>query len=399
MTPLPAVPMPLSLNDLRRACRDARGARERLEDAIAAFQGAEAAFGLSSGRAALWLALRVLHGLRPERDRVIVPGYTCPTVGRAVMAAGLRGLCADISPDTLNLDPAEVAALVDGRVLAVVAPHMFGAPCDVAALRTICDEHGVWLIEDLAQCVGGRWQGKLVGSFGDLGFLSMGRSKNLRGYAGGVLWVNRSELVAPMGAAFAELPAARGGCADRLRQAAITVLSAPRAWAVTKRLPGVRVGAEDQSFDPHPSQLADWQAGLGLISLERLDEYNERRRKLAERLRSELAEVTGLRCQAVSAEAEPTYVRFATILTAGDARRRDELVRRLQAANIDARAFYSRPLSEYEWFSGGGDNVLHDVARMVVKTNIVLPITHDVVSERMETLAEAVANALLHTAI
>lgn len=391
MTPLPAVPMPLSLNDLRRACRDARGARERLEDAIAAFQGAEAAFGLSSGRAALWLALRVLHGLRPERDRVIVPGYTCPTVGRAVMAAGLRGLCADISPDTLNLDPAEVAALVDERVLAVVAPHMFGAPCDVAALRTICDEHGVWLIEDLAQCVGGRWQGKLVGSFGDLGFLSMGRSKNLRGYAGGVLWVNRSELVAPMRAAFAELPAARGGCADRLRQAAITVLSAPRAWAVTKRLPGVRVGAEDQSFDPHPSKLADWQAGLGLISLERLDEYNERRRKLAERLRSELAEVAGLRCQAVSAEAEPTYVRFATILTEGDARRRDELVRRLQAANIDARAFYSQPMSDYDWFRRADGGRPCPNSRATVAANLILPMHHAMTDQDLTSMAVAVA--------
>lgn len=389
MKPLPAVPMPLSLSDLRRACRDARGARERLEDAIAAFQGAEAAFGLSSGRAALWLALRVLQGLRPERDRVIVPGYTCPTVGRAVLAAGLRGLCADIAPDTLNLDPAEVAALVDERVLAVVAPHMFGVPCDVAALRTICAEHGVWLIEDLAQCVGGRWQGKLVGSFGDLGFLSMGRSKNLRGYAGGVLWVNRSELVAPMRAAFEELPAAPGGGADRLRQAAITVLSAPWAWAVTKRLPGVRVGAEDQSFDPHPSRLADWQAGLGLISLERLDEYNERRRKLAERLRSELAGVAGLRCQAVPAEAEPTHVRFATILTEGDARRRDELVRRLQAANIDARAFYSRPLGEYEWFCAADGSRSCPSSHAAVDANLILPLHHAMTDQDLTSMAVA----------
>lgn len=391
MKPLPAVPMPLSLGDLRRACRDAWGARERLEDAIAAYHGAAAAFGLSSGRAALWLALRALHRLRPERDRVIVPGYTCPTVGRSVMEAGLLGLCADISLDTLNLDPVEVAAAIDERVLAVVAAHMFGVPCDVAALRTICDEHGVWLIEDLAQCVGGRWQGKLVGSVGDVAFLSMGRSKNLRGYEGGVLWVNRAELAEPMRAAFEELPAARSGPTDRLRQAAITMLSAPRPWAITKRLPGVRVGAEDQSFDRHPSKLADWQAGLGLISLERMTEHNERRREVAESLRSALADVRGVRCQTVPADAEATHVRFATILSEDGADRRDELVARLQAANIDARAFYSRPLSDYDWFRGAAPARPCPNSRAAVRTNLILPMHHAVVQADVTGIAALVA--------
>jgi perosamine synthetase len=394
MKPLPAVPMPLSLSDLRRACRDARGARQRLEEALAAFHGAEMAFGLSSGRAALWLALRVLRRLRPERDRVIIPGYTCPTVGRSVMGAGLRGLCADISPGTLNLDPAQVAALIDERVLAVVAPHMFGVPCDVATLRTICDEHGAWLVEDLAQCVGGRWQDRLVGTFGGVGFLSMGRSKNLRGYEGGVLWVNRAELAEPMRTAFEELPEARSGSADRMRQAAITVLSAPRAWAVTKRLPGVRVGAEDQSFDPHPSKLADWQAGLGLISLERLAEHNERRRRVAGSLRLALGDVAGVRCQAVPAEAEPTHVRFATVLTDEAVPRRDELVARLQAANIDARAFYSRPMSDYNWFRSADGGRPCPNSRAAVAANLILPMHHAMQEPDVARTVAAVAGGL-----
>lgn len=394
MKPLPAVPMPLSLSDLRRACRDARGARQRLEEALAAFHGAEMAFGLSSGRAALWLALRALRRLGPERDRVIMPGYTCPTVGRSVMEAGLLGLCADISPGTLNLDPAPVAALIDERVLAVVAPHMFGVPCDLAVLRTICDQHGAWLIEDLAQCVGGRWQDRLVGTFGDVGFLSMGRSKNLRGYEGGVLWVNRAELAEPMRAAFEELPDAQRGSADRLRQAAITMLSAPRAWAVTKRLPGVRVGAEDQSVDPHPSKLADWQAGLGLISLGRLAEHNERRRQVAESLRSALADVAGVRCQAVPAEAEATHVRFATVLTDEAVPRRDELVARLQAANIDARAFYTQPMSDYDWFRIADGSHPCPNSRSAVAANLILPMHHAMDEADVERMVAAVAGGL-----
>ena len=376
MKPLPAVPMPLSLRDLRAARAHQAGARRRLEDAIAEYHGARAAFGTSSARAALWLALNVLHQLRPERDRVILPGYTCPTVGRSVTEAGLLGLCADVELGTLNIDPAEVSALIDGRVLAVVAPHMFGVPCDVAALRTLCDEHGVGLIEDLAQCVGGRWQGRLVGTVGDIGFLSMGRSKNLRGCEGGLLWANRDDLVEPLRAVFEGLPEAPGDVHRRWRQTTIAVLSEPRLWAIAKRLPGGRVGAEDQSFDPHPAKLGDWEAGVGLISLERLEEYNRRRREQAARLRGLLEDVPGLRCQRVPREAEPTHVRFATTVSAEVGIGRDELVARLQRENVDGRKFYTRPMDDYAWFVRAEGSRPLPRSQMVVEANVILPMHH-----------------------
>ncbi|MGI5817375.1 MAG: DegT/DnrJ/EryC1/StrS family aminotransferase [Armatimonadota bacterium] len=376
MKPIPAVPMPLTLGDLSRACRTP-DARRRLEHRIAEYHGARAAFGVSSGRAALWLTLRALHALTPERNLVILPAYTCPTVGRSVIEAGLRGLCVDVSLDTFNIDPAQVAGAMTERVLAVVAPHMFGVPCDVATLSSICREHSAFLIEDCAQCVGGKWAGEPVGTFGDVAFLSMGRSKNLRGYEGGLLWTEREDLIEPLREEFERLPDARSGAREKLRQAAITVLSRPWPWAMAKRLPGLRVGAEDQSFDAHPSRLADWQAGLGLISLVRVDEYNQRRRQVGAAMREALGEVEGLCCQMVPPEAEATYLRFATRLTDGDAERRDALVMRLQAANIDARRFYTRTMGEYGWMEGGAGAVQRDdAAKAVVRSNTVVPVPH-----------------------
>lgn len=373
MRPVPAVPMPLTLGDLRRACR-VRHATPELEERIAEYHDARAAFGVSSARTALWLILRALHRLRPERDLVILPAYTCPTVGRSVVEAGLRGLCVDVSLDTFNIDPAEVEAAMDTRVLAVVAPHMFGVPCHLTALSATCRRHGVWLIEDCAQCVGGKWAGALVGTYGDVGFLSMGRSKNLRGYEGGLLWTRNEALTEPLRNEYDQLPEAAPGLSDKLKQAAITVLSSPWPWAIAKRLPGLKVGAEDDSFDPHPSKLADWQAGLGLISLTRLDEYNERRRALAMEMRDALSDVASLRCQAVPSEAEATYLRFAARLVDGDADERDALVARLQQANIDARAFYTRTMGEYEWCWGRIDDRMQAVSGpSLVQLNVVLP--------------------------
>ena len=314
---------------------------------------------------------------------MIVPGYTCPTIGRSLMEAGLRGLCADVSEETFNIDPAAVADLIDDRVLAVVAPHMFGLPCDLTALARICSEHGAFLIEDCAQCVGGTWAGETVGTIGDAAFLSMGRSKNLRGYEGGLLWTKREELVEPLREEFRRLPEPPSRSTDRLRQAAITVLSRPRAWAMAKRIPGLRVGEEDAGFDPHPSKLGHWQAGLGLISFTRLEEYNERRREAARVMRSAVREVDGLRCQACPPEAVATYLRFATRLTDCDAARRDALADDLQAANIDARAFYTRIMSEYDWMQCEDVGHRTPAARASVSSNLVLPVPHDVGEEEL----------------
>ncbi len=376
MKPVPAVPMPLTLGDLRRACH-IPDARRTLEEQIAEYHDAVAGFGISTARAALWVILRTLHRLRPDRDLVIIPAYTCPTVGRSVVEAGLRGLCVDVSLDTFNIDPVRVAEAISQRVLAVVAPHMFGMPCDLPALAEMCREHGAFLIEDCAQCVGGKWSDELVGTYGDVAFLSMGRSKNLRGYEGGLLWSRERDIAEALTEEFERLPDAQSGATQKLKQAAITLLSHPWPWALAKRLPGLRVGVEDQSFDPHPSKLADWQAGLGLISLSRLEEYNERRRRSAAAMREALGEVEGLCCQSVPEEAEPTYLRFATRLTEGDAQRRDALVTRLQAANIDARAFYTRTMDAYEWIQCEvGATSGFAAARSIVTSNVVLPVLH-----------------------
>lgn len=388
MKPMPAVPMPLSPGDLWRACTRSAGARQRLEEQIAEYHGAAAAFGVSTGRTALWLCLRALRKLRPDRDLVVLPAYTCPTVARSVIEAGLRGLCVDISLDTFNIDPAEVEGAINDRVLAVVAPHMFGLPCDLEALSRTCQTHGVYLIEDCAQCVGGRWAGQLVGTYGDAAFLSMGRSKNLRGYEGGVLWTKHDDLVGPIREELEALPEARSGAKHKLKQAAITILSQPHLWAMARRMPGLKVGAEDQSFDPHPSKLADWQAGLGLISLSRLEEYNERRCQLAQRMREALADVDGIEPQSVPREAEATYLRFATRLTKGEAERRDALVARLQGQNIDARAFYTRTLCAYSWMECVDEPTRKSAAEAAVRRNMILPITAADIAVRRESTSE-----------
>jgi perosamine synthetase len=399
MRPLPAVPMPLSVGDWRRACAAGPEAPEELAEACRARHEALAAFSISTGRSALWLALKALKKLRPERNRVILPAYTCPTVGRAIQAAELQGLCADVSLDDFTIAPAAVERLLDETVLAVVAPHMFGMAGNVQALSEQCRRQGVVLIEDLAQACGAQCQGRAVGTFGGLAFNSLGRSKNVRGYTGSVLWVNEAELVESVAHEYENLPGSgdAGLRGDQLKQLAIVLLSQPHAWNVARRLPLLQVGAEDQDFEEHPTRLSPWQAALGSISLQRVDKYNAIRKAVAATVLEGLAGIEGIVPQVASSGCDSTYLRLG-LRVMGPAERRDALVRRLQGAGIDARAFYTRVMYEYEWWGRDGRQGECPAAKELLAGNLVLPMHFGTGSRGIRNLTQVLRGSLQHGA-
>lgn len=371
MRPVPAIPMPLSLADSVRAFRTAAPARDNLQTSCAKRFGACACYAVSSGRAALWLALSALRDTAPDRRRVILPAYICPTIGRAVQAAGLQGICADVSISTFTIDPASVHQLIDNNTLAVVAPHMFGVPCDVSILRTLCDYYGVALIEDLAQCFGGAINGKSIGTCCDIGFTSLGRAKNLRGYRGGLLWVQNPSFQQAIDAHWANLPEPRHEPAALLTQAAISMLSGPHAWNLLRRLPFLRVGEEDQNFDASPSRLTGWMAALAHISLQRVDHFNVARAEFAYAIRAALQDTDNLHLQELPPDIQCTFPRIAIRVCP---EKRDRIVCSLQARGIDARAFYTHITYDYDWWQHADDQPECPVASDLLSTNLILPV-------------------------
>jgi len=391
--PIPAIPMPLSVADVVAACRAGPSARTEFEEAVRAYHGSQAAFAVSSGRAALWIALRALRARHPDRNRVLLPAYTCPTVGRAVLAAGLEGLCVDVSPDDFNLDAERVERYLSEKVLAVIAAHMFGTPCDLARLTDACEQAGAVLIEDAAQACGARFSGRTVGSFGRLAVISLGRSKNLRGAGGGVLLVNDPDLTEAVLVPLRGLRALRVSVFVVPKQLAVCALSSPYAWNLAKRLPGMHIGAEDQTFDERPSLLPPWQAGLGTVALSRLDECNALRARLGRALERELAGTPGVRVQTKTPPRESVYVRLAVRLDA-TRDKRDAIERALQRRGIDARAFYMRPMPEYDWWQRAPDQPPHPEAQRLVEGNLTLPLYHAMSEGDAVSIARCLADLL-----
>ncbi|MDA4121598.1 MAG: DegT/DnrJ/EryC1/StrS family aminotransferase [Thaumarchaeota archaeon] len=142
------------------------------------------AIAVTSGTAALHTALVGL-GIG-KGDEVILPTYCWVACPDAVVATGARPTLADVD-DTLTLDPEDVARRVTKKTRAIVAVHMRGVPADLSGLRRVAKQHGLFLVEDVAQGAGGSYKGKKLGSYGDVATCSFQLNKMITAGEGGAI--------------------------------------------------------------------------------------------------------------------------------------------------------------------------------------------------------------------
>ncbi|MCM4166470.1 8-amino-3,8-dideoxy-alpha-D-manno-octulosonate transaminase [Arenibacter antarcticus] len=146
---------------------------------------------LSSGTAALTVALacaKVGAG-----DEVIIPTFTFVASFEAVLSVGAIPVLVDVD-DTLTLDPKAVEKAITTKTKVVMPVHMCGSMADLAALKAICDQHDLLMVEDSCQAIGGSYEGKPLGSYGDLGCFSFDYVKTITCGEGGALITNNEEF-------------------------------------------------------------------------------------------------------------------------------------------------------------------------------------------------------------
>lgn len=187
-------------------------ARDLFEEApIAAFEragaralGQEHGFAFGAGRMALHAALEALD-LR-SGDEVILPGYTCVVVPNAMLYRGLRPVYADVEPVTWNLDPARVEERIGPRTRAIYLQHTLGLSADVDAIVALARRHGLAVVEDCAHSLGATYRGRPHGSFGDVSFTSLDRSKVVSAHLGGLVATSNERLAARLAEIRARTP-------------------------------------------------------------------------------------------------------------------------------------------------------------------------------------------------
>ena len=328
------------LTDGSQLASDGKWSRACAE-ALRAHLGVDHVLFTPSGTAALEIA--ALLTVEPG-DEVIVPSFTFVTSASAFADIGARPVFCDIRRDTLNIDEQEVSRLITPRTKAIVAVHYGGAACEMDTLRQIARESDIYLIEDAAQALTGRYGQAPLGSVGDLACFSFHSTKNYQCGEGGALIVNRDELVAR-----AEIFREKG----TNRNAFLNGQVDKYTWV-------------DRGSSYVPSELTmAFLAG----QLEHLDSIHEKRRLLTKHYDETLAKLARsglLELQTTPNHCETSYHLYYVLLA--DGQTRDDLLKYLPSRGIGA-AFHYVPLHSSARGSG-----LHDGRS--------LPVTDDV-SQRL----------------
>jgi 8-amino-3,8-dideoxy-alpha-D-manno-octulosonate transaminase len=340
----------------------------RLERRFAGLVGSEHALAVNSGTSALVCGLVGL-GVGPG-DEVIVPGYTWFSTATAVLATGATPLVAEVDA-SLTLDPDDVRARISPRTRALVPVHMRGAPADMDRLLEVAREHGLAVLEDVAQAAGASYHGRRLGSLGDAGAFSFQMSKMLTAGEGGMLVARQPEVH---------------------RRAVSYHDSASQVHGGGEPLPGLNL------------RMAELQAAVLLVQLERLDgilaDLRARKRALKQRLVERLA---GTDVEFRTLHDPEGEAGLALVLFVPDAGRAERAVAALVRENVPASRLYG---------DGGRDYLdLHVYAAWkpavavdddacprtldLLRRAVHVDVSPELSPEQVEQMGDAIAEAVL----
>jgi len=252
------------------------------EQAFANFVGARKATAVSNGTAALHAAMYAL-GIGPG-DEVIVPAMTFAASANCVVYQGGIPVFADVDPETLLLDPAQVEAKITSRTKAIMAVDYAGQPCDYDALQAIVDRHGLALVDDACHALGGSYKGHLVGSLANLNTFSFHPVKHLTTGEGGMITTNDAGLAQRM---------------RIFRNHGITTDHRQRA-----EQGGFFYEMVDLGYN---YRLTDFQCALGLSQLRKLPECVRRRQTIAAHYNAAFANMSAVRPLVVRNDVSHAY--------------------------------------------------------------------------------------------
>lgn len=313
---LPPTAAPVPLRSLLAGCAALMSVGsylDRLKADLRDTFGIDHVFLVSSGKAALTLILSGLKRVSSKR-KVVMPAYTCYSVPSAVVKAGLDVALCDVNPATLDLDQEQLAKMLDDHTLCVLPTHLFGLPADVERIQDLCRRRGITVVEDAAQAMGGKRQGRWLGTIGDVGFFSLGRGKNLSSGGGGVIVTRSATIATAVQEEYDRLPEeSRWTAAGSLAELAATeAFIHPRFYWLPAGLPFLGLG-ETRFYRDFPiERMAEARAGTLDRWRQRLAAANEARREQAEALIQDLTSLAP-DVQVVTAP-EASYLRLPVLV-------------------------------------------------------------------------------------
>ena len=346
------------------------------EEAFAAWVGAKHAVSFSSGTAALHGAA-FAAGLKPGDEAITTP-MTFAATANCVLYQGATPVFADVSTDTLNLDPEQVAARITARTRAVLPVDYAGHPADLDAILELAARHGLIVIEDASHALGAEYRQRRTGGIAHMTVFSFHPVKHLATGEGGMVTTDRAD------------------CAEalrRFRNHGISSEARQRQTAGQWHYEMVLLGFN--------YRLTDMACALGLSQLKKLEANLVRRREIAERYSTAFAGLAGVTLPAVRADVNPAWhlypIRLNLEKLTAD---RAQIFRALRAENIGVNVHYI-PVHRHPYYRDrfgyrGGE---YPIAEDAYERLISLPMFHGMSDQDAEDVITAVKKIMVAFAV
>lgn len=281
---------------------------EKFEKNFSKFCQTSYGVSTSNGTVALHLAL-LACGIGPG-DEVIVPDLTFAATINAVLHAGATPVIVDIERSSWGIDPVEIEKAITRRTTAIIPVHLYGQPCDMGAIMRIAKKHKLFVIEDCAEAHGAEYDGRKVGSFGDVSCFSFYGNKVITTGEGGMCVTSNKRLD------------------QRMR------ILRDHGMSVKKKYWHECVG--------YNYRMTNLQAAIGVAQLERIDEILDGRQRVESFYRKVLKDVDFVEFQKMDLPRRKKITWLVSLLIQNG--QRDHMVEKLRVKNFDVRNFFF-PLS------------------------------------------------------
>lgn len=322
-----------------------------LEEKVASRLNAKHAIGVANGTDALMLTLLAM-GIGPG-DEIITTPFTFIASAEAASQVGATPVFADIDPETYNLDPREVERRITKRTKAIIPVHLFGQPAEMDPLMDIAERHGIRVIEDACQAFGAKYKGRPAGGLADAACFSFFPTKNLGTLGdGGLIATSDDQL------------------AERIRKL---------------RQHGSKIKYYHQMIG-YNSRLDEIHAAALLLCLRYIDQWNEQRRRLADRYRDGLRSSSDILIRDAKPSVEHIYHLFCV-----ECERRDELMNWLKTKGIQSGVYYPVPLHlQHVYRSLGYKEGAYPIAEAAAKKLLAIPMSPFLTEAEQQHIIQAI---------
>jgi len=343
------------------------------EEAFAARTGAQYAVSFSSGTAALHAAA-FTAGLKAG-DEAITSPFTFVATSNCVLYQNAVPVFADVSPDTLNLDPDLAAARVTSRTRVILPVDYAGHPADMTPIMELAERQGLVVIEDASHALGAEYKGRPVGSVAHMTVFSFHPVKHITTGEGGMVTTGNPKFAETL---------------RRFRNHGISSDARQRQSAGQWHYEMVLLGFN--------YRLTDIVCALGIQQLKKLDANLLRRRQIAERYAAAFCEIPEVVSPAVRDEVNPAWHLYPIRLDRGKLKTdRGQVFQALRAENIGVNVHYI-PAHRHPYYSErfgyrGGE---YPVAEDAYDRLISLPMFHGMTDEDVDDVIRAVNKVVSH---